>query len=119
MSKDNENNQIENLFAKFYLQQTNDSKKSKNNSTSPTPQALTTSQMPANNDVNVESSNYFSKCFDNSVVPYLSIVDLINLKKCSKLLNIIINPKAIKICILSNSINNFPSIINMGTLYVL
>ena len=112
MSKDNENNQIENLFAKFYLQQTNDSKKSKNNSISPTPQALTTSQMPANNDVNVESSNYFSKCFANSVVPYLSIVDLINLKKCSKLLNIIINPKAIKICILSNSINNFPSIEN-------
>jgi hypothetical protein len=31
------------------------------------------------------------------------------LKKCSKLLNIIINPKSLKICILSNSTNNFTS----------
>ena len=108
MSKDNENNQPENLFAKFYLQQTNEPNKSKN-----IPQThahnLTSSQLSANNDINVERSNYFSKCFANSVIPYLSIVDVINLKKCSKLLNIIVNPKAIKICILSNSINNFPS----------
>jgi len=109
MSKDNENNQPENLFAKFYLQQTNEPNKSKNIPQSHTSHNLTSSQLSANNDINVERSNYFSKCFANSVIPYLSIVDVINLKKCSKLLNIIVNPKAIKICILSNSINNFPS----------
>ena len=109
MSKDNENNQPENLFEKFYLQQTNEPNKSKNLSQSQASHNLTSSQFSANNDINVERSNYFSKCFANSVIPYLSIVDMINLKKCSKLLNIIVNPKAIKICILSNSINNFPS----------
>ena len=109
MSKDNENNQPENLFEKFYLQQTNEPNKSKNIPQSHTSHNLTSSQLSANNDINVERSNYFSKCFANSVIPYLSIVDVINLKKCSKLLNIIVNPKAIKICILSNSINNFPS----------
>ena len=109
MSKDNENNQPENLFEKFYLQQTNEPNKSKNIPQSHTSHNLTSSQLSANNDINVERSNYFSKCFANSVIPYLSILDVINLKKCSKLLNIIVNPKAIKICILSNSINNFPS----------
>ena len=34
---------------------------------------------------------------------------ILELEKCSKLLNLIIDEKAIKICILSNSINNFPS----------
>ena len=67
------------------------------------------SQKSNNNDINIESSNNFSKCFYNSVVPYLSIADLINLKKCSKLLNLIINQKAINLCILSNSTKNFPS----------
>ena len=109
MSKDNENNQLENLFEKFYLQQTNEPNKSKNIPQSHTSHNLTSSQLSANNDINVERSNYFSKCFANSVIPYLSIIDVINLKRCSKLLNIIVNPKAIKICILSNSINNFPS----------
>ena len=109
MSKDNENNQQENLFEKYYLQQNNETNKTKSSSKSSTPQNLTSSQMSANNDINVESSNYFSKCFSNSVIPYLSLKDLINLKKCSKLLNIIVNPKSIKICIISNSINNFPS----------
>ena len=110
MSGENENNQIaENLFEKFYLQQTDEYKITKSNSQSKFSQNLTTSQTSANTDINVESSNYFAKCFANSVIPYLSIIDVINLKKCSKLLNIIVNQKAIKICILSNSINNFPS----------
>ena len=112
MSKDNENNenkQPENLFEKYYLQQTNILNKSKNIPISQAPQNLTTSQISTNADINVESSNYFSKCFANSIIPYLSIVDVINLKKCSKLLNIIVNLKAIKICIMSNSINNFPN----------
>ena len=110
MSEENENNKIiENLFEKFYLQQTDESKNQKSNSLSKISQNLTLSQTSANTDINVESSNYFAKCFANSVIPYLSILDVINLKKCSKLLNIIINQKAIKICILSNSINNFPS----------
>ena len=109
MSKENENAHLDNLFEKYYLQQTNEPNKPKNILQSPLSQNLTASQISVNNDINVESSNYFSKCFANSVFPYLSIVDVINLKKCSKLLNIIVNQKAIKICILSNSINNFTS----------
>ena len=109
MSEDKENKKEENLFEKYYLQQNNETNKTKNSQKSSPPQNLTTSQISANNDINVESSNYFSKCFSNSVFPYLSLKDLINLKKCSKLLNIIVNQKSIKICIISNSINNFPS----------
>ena len=44
MSKDNENNQPENLFEKFYLQQTNEPNKSKNLSQSQASHNLTSSQ---------------------------------------------------------------------------
>ena len=97
----------DNLFEKYYLLQNN--KPNKNFTQNTAKSNLTSSQISNNNDINIESSNYFIKCFHNSVVPYLSIKDLINLKKCSKLLNLIINQKAINLCILSNSTNNFPS----------
>ena len=102
---------VENLFEKYYLQQTNKSilSSSVNNSQTSTKSSLTSSQISNITDINLESSNNFTKCFNNSVVPYLSINDLLNLKKCSKLLNLIINQKAINICILSNSIKEFPS----------
>ena len=102
---------VENLFEKYYLQQTNKSilSSSINNSQTSTKSSLTSSQISNITDINLESSNNFTKCFNNSVVPYLSINDLLNLKKCSKLLNLIINQKAINICILSNSIKEFPS----------
>ena len=112
MSKDNENIQTDNLFEKYYFQQTNQTQSSKNISTISTKQNITSSQISSNNDINIESSNYFSKCFANSVIPYLSLTDVINLKKCSKLLNIIVSKKAINLCILSNSTKNFPSINN-------
>ena len=98
---------IDNLFEKYYLLKNN--KSNPNFSQNTTKSNLTSSQISNNNDINIESSNNFTKCFHNSVVPYLSIKDLINLKKCSKLLNLIINQKAINICILSNSTKNFPS----------
>ena len=41
-----------------------------------------------------------------------SKLKIINLKKCSKLLNIIVSKKAINLCILSISTKNFPSINN-------
>ena len=101
----------ENLFEKYYLQQNNKTNLSSsiNISQSTTKSSLNSSQISNTTDINIESSNNFTKCFHNSVVPYLSITDLINLKKCSKLLNLIVNQKAINICILSNSVNNFPS----------
>ena len=71
MSEDKENKKEENLFEKYYLQQNNETNKPKNCQKSLPSQNLTTSQMSANNDINVESSNYFSKCFSNSVIPYL------------------------------------------------
>ena len=101
----------DNIFEKYYLQQANklNLSSSQNISHKSTKSNLSSSQISNTADINIESTNYFTKCFHNSVVPYLSIKDLINLKKCSKLLNIIINQKAIDICILSNSINKFYS----------
>ena len=107
-SKDNKN--VDNLFEKYYLVQNNKQNSSLNNNINQNTSKSSLSSSQISNpttDINVESSNYFTKCFCNSVVPYLSIKDLINLKKSSKLLNLIINQKAIDICILSNSINNF------------
>ena len=101
----------DNIFEKYYLQQANklNLSSSQNISHNTTKSNLSSSQISNTADINIESTNYFTKCFHNSVVPYLSIKDLINLKKCSKLLNIIINQKAINLCILSNSTNNFTS----------
>ena len=101
----------DNLFEKYYLQQTSKTNLSSslNLSHNTSKSNLSTSQISTNTDINLESSNNFIKVFHSSVIPYLSILDVINLKKCSKLLNLIINQKAINICILSNSTLNFPS----------
>ena len=101
----------ENLFEKYYLKQANkpNLSSSTNISQNSNKSTLSSSQILNISDINLEKANNFTKCFNNSVVPYLSINDLISLKKCSKLLNLIINEKAINICILSNSIKNFSS----------
>ena len=107
-----DNKITDNLFEKYYLSQNNKKNTSlaNNISQSTSKSSLSSSQISnATADINIEFSDNFTKCFCNSVVPYLSINDLINLKKSSKLLNLIINQKAINICILSNSINNFHS----------
>lgn len=49
----------------------------------------------------------FSKCFRYYVMPYLALTDIITLKTISKLFNILINDKAIKLLIISNSIKHF------------
>ena len=103
-----------NIFEKFYLQQTGkllrasstSANRSLNTSLSSN---LSSSFQSLNSDINIETSYIFKKCFLNSVIPYLSITDLIQLKKCSKLLSSIIDQKAINICIISNSIKNFPT----------
>ena len=100
-----------NVFEKFCLQQTNKSKNkisSSNSSLNSNISKLSSLQTNLT-DINIELSNNFIKCFNKSVIPFLSIRDLIELKKCSKLLNIIIDYKSFRICIMSNSINNFPS----------
>ena len=101
-----------NIFEKFYLQQANKStsdKTSSNHSLNTNISSLSYSFQSFNPDFNIDTSHNFKKCFHTSVIPYLSISDLINLKKCSKLLNSFIDDKAIKICIISNSIKNFSS----------
>jgi len=100
-----------NIFEKFYLQQTNKDilKSSGNPSLNTNLSSFSSSFQTFNSDINIESSYNFIKCFHTSVIPYLSINDLIHLKKCSKLLNSMIDEKAISLCILSNSINNFSS----------
>ena len=88
------------LFEKYYLKQANkpNLSSSTNISQNSSKSTLSSSQiLNITSDINLEKANNFTKCFNNSVVPYLSINDLINLKKCSKLLNLIINEKAIKI----------------------
>ena len=99
-----------NVFEKFCLQQNNKLAKSisGNPSINSTISKLSFLQTGVT-DINFESSNFFIKCFHKSVIPFLSITDLLELKKCSKLLNLIIDEKAIKICTIANSINNFPS----------
>jgi hypothetical protein len=99
-----------NVFEKFCLQQSNKLFRSSSINPSINTTISKLSSLQTNiTDINIEYSNYFIKCFHKSVIPFLSIKDLLELKKCSKLLNLIIDEKAIKICILSNSINNFPS----------
>ena len=103
-------NHFSNIFEKFYLQHNNKpiKRSSSNPSLNSNISSLSSSQS-FNQDINIESSNNFIKCFQLSVVSYLSINDLIQLKKCNKLLSLIIDQKAIDICIISNSINNFTS----------
>ena len=100
-----------NVFEKFCLQQTNkfNNKLSLYNLSINSSISKLSSLQTSITDINIELSNNFIKCFNKSVIPFLSISDLIELKKCSKLLNIIIDYKAFRICIISNSINNFPS----------
>ena len=99
-----------NIFEKFYLQKTNKSvNKFTSRSLNTSLSSSNTSFQSFNPDFNIDKSYNFIKCFHTSVIPYLSLSDLIQLKKCSKLLNSIINEKAINICILSNSIKNFSS----------
>ena len=98
-----------NIFEKFYLQQSNKQiLKSNSNRSLNTSISSSSSSIPAiNPDFNIDSSYNFLKCFHTSLIPYLSISDLIQLKKCSKLLSSIVDEKAINICIISNSIKNF------------
>ena len=100
-----------NVFEKFFLQQTNKNNKSfSNNPSINTTISKISSSIQTNiTDINIELSNNFIKCFNKSVLPFLSLKDLLELKKCSKLLNTIIDYKALSICVLSNSTNNFLS----------
>ena len=99
-----------NVFEKFCLQQSKKLFKFSSNNPSINSTISKLSSFQTNiTDINLEFSNYFIKCFHKSVIPFLSIKDLLELKKCSKLLNLIIDEKAFKICIISNSINNYPS----------
>ena len=98
-----------NIFEKLYLQQSNKQiLKSNSNRSLNTSISSSSSSIPAfNPDFNIDSSYNFLKCFHTSLIPYLSISDLIQLKKCSKLLSSIVDEKAINICIISNSIKKF------------
>ena len=100
-----------NIFEKYYLQQSNKQliKTPSNRSLNTSISSSSSSIQILNSDFNIDSSNNFLKCFHTSVIPYLSISDLIQLKKCSKLLNSIVDEKAISLCVISNSIKNFQS----------
>ena len=109
LSLNNFNSTNINVFEKFCLQQTNKLLKGSSNPSINTSISKLSSLQTNITDINIESANYFIKCFQKSVIPFLSITDLLELKKCSKLLNLIIDEKAIKIGIMSNSIKNFIS----------
>ena len=100
-----------NAFEKFCLQQPNKTNKSFSNNPSinTTISKISSSFQTNITDINIELSNNFIKCFHKSVIPFLSLKDLLELKKCSKLLNLIIDYKALRICVLSNSTYNYSS----------
>ena len=76
-----------NVFEKFCLQQTNkfNNKLSLYNLSINSSISKLSSLQTSITDINIELSNNFIKCFNKSVIPFLSISDLIELKKCSKL----------------------------------
>ena len=94
-SEINDEKIADNIFEKYYLQQANKSNlsSSPNISHNTMKSNLSSSQISNTMDINIESTYYFTKCFHNSIVPHSPINDLINPKKYSKLLNIIISQK--------------------------
>ena len=92
-----------NIFDKYYLcvYEQNNIESTKSIST-----YLITQQ---SNNMNIQISNDFQFILIHYIIPYLCPNDLINFKLCSKLVNSLINKKAIDQCIISYSTKNFPS----------
>ena len=93
------------LFGKYYLQLKKKDKSDKEDLTS----SVRSVSSNLNSEINMDVSQNFKKIFDKSVIPFLSLKDLIELKKSSKLLNSLFDSKSLQICILSNSTKNFSS----------
>ena len=100
-----------NIFQKYYLPQ--QTKEIKNNQKQKIDNFdfssfLSTSKKEEPKDeINISMSIKFKKIFYNSIIPYLSPRDLISFKMCNKITNSFISTKAMNICILTNSSNNF------------
>ena len=103
-----ENNGKINIFQKYYLPNKEEHNK-KIDYLDYASFLSSSNQRPQKQNENLIISNLFKKIFYNSIIPYLSINDLISFKLCNQMTNSFISNKAISICILSNSINSFKS----------
>ena len=102
MSENASSNSIDqkptNIFEKYYL------------SIEVTKQKLTENiKSVSSNDVNITKSNTFHSLLIYYIIPYLSPKDLINFKLCNKLVNSLINSKAIIQSVISYSTKSFNS----------
>ena len=109
MKKKNNKNNKANIFQKYYLAQENETKQKKIDYLDYSSFISTSLKNIPKEEINISMSTKFTKIFYNSIIPYLSLKDLISFKKCSKITNSFITKKAITICILSNSTKNFNS----------
>ena len=109
MEKENNINNKANIFQKYYLAQENETKQKKIDYLDYSSFISTSLKNIPKEEINISMSTKFTKIFYNSIIPYLSLKDLISFKKCSKITNSFITKKAITICILSNSTKNFNS----------
>ena len=103
-----ENNGKINIFQKYYLPTKEEHNKKIDYLDYASFLSSSNQKQQKQND-NLIISNLFKKIFYNSIIPYLSINDLISFKLCNQMTNSFISNKAISICILSNSINSFKS----------
>ena len=104
-----ENNEKINIFQKYYLPKIKEETNKKFDYLDYASFLSLSNQKPQKQNDNLILSNLFKKIFYNSIIPYLSINDLISFKLINQMTNSFISNKAISICILSNSIKGFKS----------
>ena len=109
MEIENINNNNINIFQKYYLPQEKEIKQSNNDFLDYSSFLSNSTNNKNKKEINISKSIKFKKIFYNSIIPYLSLKDLISFKLCSKITNSFISKKAIDICVLSNSIKKFRS----------
>ena len=98
-----------NIFQKYYLPKIEEEMNKKLDYLDYTSFLSSSNKKQQKQNDNLIISNLFKKLFYNSIIPFLSIKDLISFKLCNKMTSSFISNKAINICILSNSIKGFKS----------
>ena len=109
MSENASSNSIDqkptNIFEKYYLSIEVTKQKLTENIKSST----TSLSSVSSNNINITKSNTFHSLLIYCIIPYLSPKDLINFKLCNKLVNSLINSKAIIQSVISYSTKSFNS----------
>ena len=109
MEIENIKNSNINIFQKYYLPLEKEIKQSNNDFLDYSSFLSNSTNNKPKEEINISKSIKFKKIFYNSIIPYLSLKDLISFKLCSKITNSFISKKSIDICVLSNSVKKFNS----------